>query len=69
MSDSGIASFSRDLNTSLKMLRSRFYSVPHAEPITSSHERQALVRWQPSNNLRHLRISVDPEALVLGHAR
>jgi hypothetical protein len=28
-----------------------------------------LVRWQPSNNLRHLRIGVDPEALVLCDAR
>lgn len=26
-----------------------------------------LVCWQPSYNLRHLLISVDPEALVLGH--
>ena len=30
---------------------------------------QALVRRQPSDNLLHLRISVDPEALVLGHTR
>lgn len=28
-----------------------------------------LVCGQPSNNLLHLLISVDPEALVLGHAR
>jgi hypothetical protein len=45
----------------------RFYSVPHTHPITSSHEHHALVRRQPSNHLRHLRVSVDPEALVLGH--
>jgi hypothetical protein len=34
-----------------------------AWPCDSAH----LVCRQPSNHLRHLRISVDPEALVLGH--
>jgi hypothetical protein len=29
----------------------------------------ALVRRQPSHDLGHLRIRVDPEALVLGYAR
>jgi hypothetical protein len=43
-----------------------FHKVRH---LARTHHHAHLVRRQPSNNLRHLRISVDPEALVLGHTR
>ena len=39
------------------------------QPATQRMVRGPLIRRQPFNNRLHLRIRVDPEALVLGHAR